>query len=353
MRRCQSHRCQSRRPGVFALVLWTCVILSTAALSGCTDYYPPHMRPLSGQMQALMAEKDMTPAQPILIRVFKSEAELEVWKQKDDGHYHLLKTYPICKFSGELGPKLKQGDLQAPEGFYLVDATKLNPKSRYHLAFNLGYPNVFDRAHRRTGANLMIHGECKSRGCYAMTDAIMEEIYALVVQAFAGGQEQFQVQAFPFRMTAANLAAQTQSKWFDFWVNLKEGYDYFETTRLEPAVAVCGKRYVFNAAFPGGTSPNPKRACPRYQKLPVVAFKPKRERRKGAQSMLAAPLGRDIKLRVGTATPVYNKLTLGPATPDPEAQGKVKATAGSKATDKAAKKAADKDKVAQRGSYAR
>lgn len=326
-----------RRFTVFTAMLWACAVVSAAVLSGCSDYYPPHMRPLSAKMRALMAEKGMTPSQPILIRLFKSEAELEVWKQKDDGHYYLLKTYPICKYSGGLGPKLKQGDLQAPEGFYVVDKKRLNPKSHYHLSFNIGYPNAYDRSLKRTGANLMVHGECKSRGCYAMTDAVIEEIYALAAEAFAGGQEKFQVHAFPFRMTTANLAAQTSSKWFEFWVNMKEGYDYFEATRLEPQIAVCGKHYVFNAAFPGGAYPNPSRACPRYQKLPMVAFSPKRERRSVAQSTLAKPLGRDIKLRVVEEPPVYNMMTLGPATPDPKAQSKAKA--GSTA------------KVAQRGAF--
>ncbi|MGD8354539.1 MAG: murein L,D-transpeptidase family protein [Methyloceanibacter sp.] len=328
-----------RRDCVFKATLWACAAVSAAVLSGCTDYYPPHMRPLSGTTRALLADKGMTPSQPILIRVFKSEAELEVWKQKDDGHYYHLKTYPICKFSGELGPKEKQGDLQAPEGFYVVDKSRLNPKSRYHLAFNIGYPNAFDRSLKRTGANLMVHGECKSRGCYAMTDAVMEEIYALVLEAFAGGQEKFQVHAFPFRMTNANLAEQTSSEWFDFWINLKEGFDYFELTRLEPKVAVCGKRYVFNAAFRGGKYPDPRRACPRYEKLPAIAFKPKRERPKTVQATLAKPLGSDINLRAGGSSQVYRVMTLGPATPD------LNAPAGSGAD--------DKEKIARTGSYQR
>ncbi len=328
-----------RRDWVFKATLWVCAAVSAAVLSGCTDYYPPHLRPLSGTTRALLADKGMTASQPILIRVFKSEAELEVWKQKDDGHYYHLKTYPICKFSGELGPKEKQGDLQAPEGFYVVDKNRLNPKSRYHLAFNIGYPNAFDRSLKRTGANLMVHGECKSRGCYAMTDAVMEEIYALVVEAFAGGQEKFQVHAFPFRMTNANLADQTSSEWFDFWVNLKEGYDYFELTRLEPKVAVCGKRYLFNAAFPGGKYPDPRRACPRYEKLPAIAFKPQRQQPKAVQSTLAKPLGSDIKLRVVETPPAYNMMTLGPATPDPN--------------DPKTPVGGDKEKLAQTGSYSR
>lgn len=135
-----------RRFTILGAILWACAVVSAAVLAGCTDYYPPHMRPMSSKMRALMAEKGMTPSQPILIRLFKSEAELEVWKQKDDGHYYLLKTYPICKYSGGLGPKQKQGDLQAPEGFYVVDRKRLNPKSHYHLSFNIGYPNAFDRS---------------------------------------------------------------------------------------------------------------------------------------------------------------------------------------------------------------
>ncbi|MGA9443023.1 MAG: murein L,D-transpeptidase family protein [Methyloceanibacter sp.] len=319
-----------RRSRVVTAILWAGVVVLAAAVSGCGAYYPPHMRPLSSKTRALLAEKGMTASQPILIRVFKSESELEVWKKKDDGHFYHLKTYPICNFSGGLGPKLKQGDLQAPEGFYVVNKKRLNPKSRYHLSFNIGYPNVLDRSLKRTGANLMVHGECKSRGCYAMTDAVIEEIYALAVEAFAGGQEKFQVHAFPFRMTTANLAAHTDSSWFDFWLNLKDGYDYFQVTRLEPTLAVCGGRYVVNGAFPAGKYPNPKRACPRYSKLPMVAFKPKSQGRAVAESSLAKPLGSIMDLHFGEITPVYNVMTLGPATPDLKAKGQKQAANGKK-----------------------
>ena len=316
------------RSRVVTAILMSCVVALAAALTGCASYYPPHMRPLSAQTRALMAEKGMTPSQPILIRIFKSESELEVWKKKDDGHYYHLKTYPICNFSGGLGPKQKQGDLQAPEGFYVVDAKRLNPKSHYHLSFNIGYPNALDRAEGRTGSNLMVHGQCKSRGCYAMTDAVIEEIYALALEAFSGGQEKFQVHAFPFRMTTANLAKQTDSHWFKFWVNLKEGYDYFETTRLEPPLAACGGQYVVNGNFPDGQYPNPKRSCPRYSKLPVVAFKPRPEKRAVAQSDLAKPLASVMDLHFGQATPVYNVMTLGPATPDLKAKSTKEAARG-------------------------
>ena len=149
----------------------------------------------------LLGKKGMDAHAPIFIRIFKEESELEVWKQRDDGRYYHFKTYPICNWSGELGPKLKQGDRQAPEGFYTVTREQMNPDSKYHLAMNLGYPNAYDRAHRRTGDFLMIHGKCKSAGCYAMTDALIEEIYAMARESFIGGQDSFQVHAFPFRMT--------------------------------------------------------------------------------------------------------------------------------------------------------
>jgi murein L,D-transpeptidase YafK len=291
------------------------VVAAVAALGGCGQFSPPYMKPLSARTAMLLGTKGMTEQQPILIRIFKAESELEIWKQKDDGHYYHLKTYPICAYSGGLGPKLKQGDRQAPEGFYLVDKDLMNPKSKYYLAFNMGYPNAYDRSFGRTGANLMVHGDCTSSGCYAMTDAVMEEIYVLAREAFAGGQEKFQLHAFPFRMTKANLAAQKEHDWYTFWKNLKEGYDFFETTRLAPALAVCGKRYVVNATFADGKHPHPRRSCPRYEKLPVVAFKPPKEAPNMSHASLSKPLGSVMGLSFGSITPTYRAMTLGPATP--------------------------------------
>jgi murein L,D-transpeptidase YafK len=294
------------------------VVVFTAALAGCGEFSPPYMKPLSAQTRALLAAKGMTEDQPILIRIFKAESELEVWKQKDDGHFYHFKTYPICAYSGGLGPKLKQGDRQAPEGFYLVDSEQLNPLSKYHLSFNVGFPNAYDRALGRTGSNLMVHGDCTSAGCYAMTDAVIEEIYILARDALAAGQKSFQLHAFPFRMTAANMAAHRDDKWYDFWTNLKQGYDYFETTRLAPHLAVCGKRYVVNAAFPEGARFSASGACPHYRKLPVVAFKPPKDdgKKAVAQASLAKPLGISMGLGFGTIKPTYRAMTLGPATPN-------------------------------------
>ncbi len=305
------------RSGFVTAVFAVGVVAFAAALAGCGQFSPPYMKPLSPQTAALLAEKGMSVEQPILMRIFKAESELEVWKQKDDGHYYHFKTYPICAYSGGLGPKLKQGDRQAPEGFYLIDKDLMNPRSKYHLAFNIGFPNAYDRALNRTGSNLMVHGDCTSSGCYAMTDAVVEEIFNLAREALTSGQENFQLHAFPFRMTAANLAAHREDDWYEFWANLKEGYDYFETTRLAPSLAVCGSRYVVNAAFPDGKYPNPRRSCPKYQKLPMVAFKAPKQSEKPAmsQASLAKPLGSVMGLGFGSIDPNYRAMTLGPATP--------------------------------------
>jgi len=295
------------------------VAVLTAALAACGQFSPAYMKPLSPQARAQLAEKGMTEEQPILIRIFKAESELEVWKQKDDGRFYHFKTYPICSYSGGLGPKIKQGDRQAPEGFYLVSFDQLNPRSKYHLAFNIGFPNAYDRAYGRTGADLMVHGDCTSSGCYAMTDAVMEEIYILAREALSAGQPAFQVQAYPFRMTAANMAAHKDDEWYDFWRNLKEGYDYFEISRLPPKIAVCEKRYLVNASFvSGNVRPDPAGACPAYQKLPIPrapAIQEASAKSKKNYSSLAKPLGSVLGLTFGPSKPNYRAFTLGPATP--------------------------------------
>ena len=241
-------------------------------------------QPLSPKLTAEIEHKGMNQQSPILVRLFKEEAELEVWKQTQDGRFALLKTYPICRWSGELGPKVREGDRQAPEGFYAITPGQLNPASSYYLAFNLGYPNAYDRAHGRTGSQLMVHGDCSSRGCYAMTDEQIGEIYALAREAFFGGQRAFQVQAYPFRMTPKNMARHRANPHMAFWKMLKQGYDHFEVTHLEPKVSVCEKRYVFNAEAPAGSSGslsfNPAGACPTYE-VPadiIAAVREKQER---------------------------------------------------------------------------
>jgi murein L,D-transpeptidase YafK len=221
------------------------------------------MQPLSDKMLGEIENKNMAKESPILVRIFKQESEFEVWKEDKTGHFALLKTYPICRWSGELGPKIKQGDRQAPEGFYTITPGLMNPNSNYYLAINTGFPNAYDRANGRTGAFLMIHGDCSSAGCYAMTDEQISEIYALARESFFGGQKSFQIQAFPFRMTPLNMARNRHSPHMAFWKMLKQGYDHFEVTRREPKVDVCERQYVFNAESSGRFSASDH--CPTYR----------------------------------------------------------------------------------------
>lgn len=229
------------------------------AVAACDGAIPKHELPLGFAIKREMDLKGMSPTDPILMRIFKEESKLEVWKKDRSGKFSKLKSYDICKWSGELGPKHKEGDKQAPEGFYHVTPGLMNPNSSYHLSFNLGYPNRFDQSHGRTGAHLMVHGDCLSAGCYAMEDDQIEEIYALAREAFKGGQQSFQVQALPFRMTPENLARHRNSPYAPFWRNLKEGNDHFEVTAEAPQVGVCGRQYVFNA---NNADLDPQAACP-------------------------------------------------------------------------------------------
>jgi murein L,D-transpeptidase YafK len=189
-----------------------------------------------------LADKGLRLGAPVFVRIFKQSHELEVWVQRGDS-FRLYKTFPICKWSGSLGPKLREGDGQSPEGFYRVSTGQLNPDSSYHLSFNLGFPNAYDSAHGRTGSFLMVHGRCVSIGCYAMTDAGIEEIYLIAEAALAGGQDGFDVHVFPFRMTEEAWAANTSSQWVDFWRELQPAYDGFEATRRPPQITTANGVY--------------------------------------------------------------------------------------------------------------
>lgn len=238
------------------------ILLAVAVLAGCSSLgMTKDKAPLSLQTLKVLTARDTTAAAPMLVRVFKESSELEVWKPDTLGEYRLLKTYAICKWSGDLGPKVKEGDYQSPEGFYDVSPGMMNPKSSYYLSFNTGFPNKYDRAYNRTGTNLMIHGDCKSVGCYAMTDEHMKEIYALARESFAGGNASFKLELYPFRMTEENMARFSANPNIEFWRNIKQGYDALSATKRPPDVDVCEGRYVFNARsaqMPG----DGKQACP-------------------------------------------------------------------------------------------
>jgi len=233
----------------------TAVSLTIAAcawIAGCDDSYLDagpgrSQQPISSAVLAKMEALDTTPSSPTLIRTYKKEAELEIWKMKSNGEYALLKTYPMCRWSGQLGPKKREGDMQVPEGFYSIAPGQMNPNSHYYLAFNVGYPNAYDRAYGRTGGNVMVHGVCSSAGCFSMTDEQVADIYAIARDSFAGGQREIQLQSYPFHMTAENMAKFRLDPNIAFWKNLKDGSDHFEVTKTEPSVLVCGKHYVFDA----------------------------------------------------------------------------------------------------------
>lgn len=248
---------------------WKTVLTVSAlavALAGCQDVLESVDNKAEYELPRKLVNKmkahDQRVRSPIMMRIFKQEGVLEIWKAKSTGRYALVKEYEICKWSGQLGPKFKEGDRQAPEGYYDIKPHQMNPNSSYYLSFNMGFPNRFDRAHGRTGSNLMVHGACSSAGCYSMTDEQVIEIYAFAREAFRGGQKAFQVQAYPFRMTAENMAAHRDSQHYEYWEMLKVGYDHFELTQKPPKVDVCDRRYVFNQISEDGEDFHAMRACP-------------------------------------------------------------------------------------------
>ena len=204
------------------------------------------------------ADVPFAKGQEVFVRIFKKEGELELWMRKGE-RLALYKTYPVCKWSGHLGPKMREGDYQSPEGFYSVSAKQLHPKSKYYRAFNVGFPNALDKQLGYTGGALMVHGDCQSVGCFAMTDRGIDEIYNFVAAAIGAGQKEVPVHIFPFRMTETQIARETgagllafassgQERYAPFWRNLKEGYDLFEKTGEPPQAYACNGRYAFNAS---------------------------------------------------------------------------------------------------------
>ena len=208
----------------FRIIQFALAATVLATLAGHAANIPENRRSrgvisrITPELSSNLQKKGLKLGFPVFIRIFKESKELELWLQKGS-KFELFKIYPIHTFSGDLGPKLKEGDHQAPEGFYYVPPSRMNPNSRFHLSFNLGYPNRYDRAHGRTGSALMLHGSTVSIGCFAMTDPLIEEIYTLTAAAVRGGQKFFRVHTFPFRMTERNMTRHRDSKWMPFWKN--------------------------------------------------------------------------------------------------------------------------------------
>jgi murein L,D-transpeptidase YafK len=254
-----------RRLGLAAVLASSAAFLAGCDEGGVSSGMEGSVRaahPLSPEMLALMATKGVTKESPVLIRTYKKEAEFEIWKMKADGQYTLLRTYPMCRWSGQLGPKVKEGDRQLPEGFYKITPGQMNPNSAYYLSFNVGYPNAYDRAWNHTGGSIMVHGACSSAGCFSMTDKQIDEIYAVARDGFSGGQQAIQMQSYPFHMTAENMAKYREDPNIAFWKQLKEGADHFEVTKQDVQVGVCARHYVFDAVPASGGHFDPAAACP-------------------------------------------------------------------------------------------
>ncbi len=196
-----------------------------------------------------LATKGVKAGDAVFIRIFKAESELEIW-MRSGTRFVLLDIYPICHWSGTIGPKTHEGDKQTPEGFYEVTRQQLHLIGRHPRSLNLGFPNSFDKSQQRTGSYILVHGGCSSVGCFAMTNTVIAEIYELTERALKGGQDRVHVHVFPFRMTDANMRAHASSEWLPFWTNLKEGYDAFEESKQPPQVGVCEKRYNIQSIGP-------------------------------------------------------------------------------------------------------
>ena len=312
----------------FKLAVVCAASLLAAACSSAPVIPAPSEVPLAADTLALLAKKGMQAGAPVFVRIFKEESELEIWKQRDDGRFYHFKTYPICNWSGELGPKLAHGDKQAPEGFYNITPVLMNPNSKFYLSFNVGYPNSYDRSLGRTGDSVMVHGKCRSAGCYAMTDALIEEIYGLTRESLKAGQPTFQLHAFPFRMTEARMAEMKKHKWYPFWKTLKEGYDHFEKHHIPPNVAVCEKRYVVNVVAPQSRI-EPDASCPAFQRPVIAPFVPQPTEQEMAEQRLVAqgtklkglvssdvePTVADIAKAKAVPVSAQTTSTVSPATP--------------------------------------
>ncbi len=180
------------------------------------------------------------------ILAFKESKEMELWLQGHYGIYDLYQILPICFYSGDLGPKLAEGDGQTPEGYYRIRRPDLHPDSGMHLALELNFPNAYDRQFGRTGSWIRIHGGCTSIGCYAMTDPGMETIYLLAEAALRQGAREVTVASYPFRPTKERLAQAQDSKWFSFWTNLAGSYTFFMNYQRPPVMRAVQKRYYFS-----------------------------------------------------------------------------------------------------------
>jgi murein L,D-transpeptidase YafK len=268
---------------------------SPASTAGVYQSLPETSEP--GALDLRLAAKSMQAGLPVMIRIFKAESQLEVWMRRSE-RFELLAVYAICKWSGSLGPKISEGDKQSPEGFYSIGEAQLHKKGRWPRSLDIGFPNTFDKVHERTGSYILVHGGCTTTGCYAMTNQIMEEIYAVSEAAIRAGQEHIPVHVFPFRMTPANVARHAESEWSTFWASLRPGYDYFERTHMPPQVSICEKRYVITepgAVLPEGCMENESRVSPPVAAAKTVAQKSRAVRKAATRNRSRRVAKRNVR----------------------------------------------------------
>ncbi len=181
----------------------------------------------------------------VYIRAFKMEKELELWgKNEGESKFKLIKTYEICRTSGTVGPKRKQGDLQIPEGFYHID--RFNPSSNFYLSLGINYPNKSDRVlgdKTNPGGDIFIHGACVTIGCIPLTDDIIKELYVFCVEAKNNGQNKIPMAIFPTKLTDANLhwlksKYHNNQEKLNLWTDIKKGFDHFEYSKTLPSYSV-------------------------------------------------------------------------------------------------------------------
>lgn len=230
----------------FIALLLVMTIAKAKDLDSLLANYPRAMQAAlntEGFWQEAFASHNMSfPPEMLFLRAFKQEKVLEVWAA-ESGPYQLIKTYEICMIPGKLGPKIRQGDKQVPEGIYFIDT--LNPNSDFHLSMRVNYPNEADlirsAAEKDPGGDIYIHGDCYSVGCLPMQDEPIEEIFWLVtMQQHRYPEQAIPVHIFPFRFSDSNwsLHAKTEFKWQEFWQDLEKIDAYFESNRFPAKTSV-------------------------------------------------------------------------------------------------------------------
>jgi murein L,D-transpeptidase YafK len=196
------------------------------------------------QMLSILNEHKLTTENlQIYLRAFKEEKEIELWgKNKSDPQFQLLKTYKICRSSGDIGPKRKQGDRQVPEGFYYINI--FNPFSNFYLSLGINYPNKSDRilgVKGNLGGDIFIHGACVTIGCIPIKDEHIKELYIFCVEAKNNGQNKIPVTIFPTRLSSANFTElqnknPNENELIGLWTDLKKAYDLFNQNKDLPFI---------------------------------------------------------------------------------------------------------------------